>query len=59
MVKQIIIIITVIIARAVVIMLTIAIDKDVKQRLQEVLTKCKEYQLKEKEMYSAMFNASS
>ena len=37
----------------------IAIDQDVKQKLEEVAAKQKEYQLKEKEMYSAMFNASS
>lgn len=33
------------------------IDKDIKLRLQDVLSKRKDYIDKEKEMYSAMFNS--
>lgn len=33
------------------------VDRDIKLRLQEVLSKSKEYVQKEKEMYSVMFNS--
>jgi hypothetical protein len=39
------------------IIVSFAIDKDIKLKLEELATKGKEFVEKEKEMYTAMFNS--